>query len=68
MRWMTSLISTAPEKAAETVVYYASSPEVEGRTDLFFKGRQTIESSSYTRDEAVQRRLWDASVGLAGLE
>jgi NAD(P)-dependent dehydrogenase (short-subunit alcohol dehydrogenase family) len=68
VRWMTSLISTAPVKAAETVVYYASSPEVEGRTGLFFKGRQAIESSSYTRDEAVLGRLWDASVGLAVLE
>jgi hypothetical protein len=63
---MTSLISKAPEKAAETVVFYASSPEVEGKTGLFFKGRQAIESSSYTRDEAVQGRLWDASVRAVG--
>ncbi len=59
VRWLTSLISTDPEKAAEAVVYYASSPEVEGKTGLFFKGRQVIESSAYTKDEAVQRRLWD---------
>jgi len=59
VRWLTSLISTAPEIAAKAVVYYASSPEVEGKTGLFFKGRQVIESSAYTKDEAVQRRLWD---------
>jgi hypothetical protein len=64
---MTSLISKAPEKAAETVVFYASSPEVEGKTGLFFKGRQAIESSSYTRDEAVQGRLWDARAVGAGV-
>ncbi|TMD58477.1 MAG: SDR family NAD(P)-dependent oxidoreductase [Chloroflexi bacterium] len=68
VRWFTSLISTTPEKAAETVVYYASSPEIEDKTGLFFKGRQVIESSPSTKDEAVQRRLWDVSVGLAKLE
>lgn len=68
VRWLTSLISTAPENAAEAVVYYASSPEVESKTGLFFKGRQVIKSSAYTKDEVVQRRLWDVSIGLARLE
>ena len=67
IRWFTYLISTAPQKAAATPVYYASSPEVEGMTGLFFRGRQAIESNSYSTNLEVQKRLWDVSVALTGL-
>jgi retinol dehydrogenase 14 len=66
IRWFTYLISTAPRKAAETPVYYASSPEVEGMTGLFFRGRQVIQSNSYSTNVEVQKRLWDVSVALTG--
>jgi NAD(P)-dependent dehydrogenase (short-subunit alcohol dehydrogenase family) len=67
IRWFTYLISTAPQKAAQTPIYYASSPEVEGMTGLFFRGRQAIESNSYSTNQEVQKRLWDVSVALTGL-
>jgi len=67
IRWFTYLISTAPQKAAETPVYYASSPEVEGMTGMFFRGRKAIESNSYSRNLEIQKRLWDTSVALTGL-
>src|SRR5205085_4858725 len=44
IRWVTSLLSSKPEQAAETVVYYASSPKVQGITGMFFKGRRSIDS------------------------
>ena len=68
IRWFTSLISAPPEKAAETPVYYASSSAVEGMTGMFFKGRQAIDSSPYSKDQAVQKRLWEVSAALTHVE
>ena len=68
IRWFTYLISTAPQKAAATPIYYASSPEVEGMTGMFFKGKQAIDSTQYSKNQEVQKRLWDVSVALTGLE
>lgn len=67
IRWFTYLISASPQKAAETPVYYASSPAVEGITGMFFKGREAIDSSPYSEDQEIQKRLWDASVALTKL-
>ena len=69
LRWLNPVFGQTPEPVAQSVVYYASSPEVQGMTGLFFnKGRKAIDSSSYTRDRAVQQRLWEASLALAPLE
>jgi NAD(P)-dependent dehydrogenase (short-subunit alcohol dehydrogenase family) len=68
IRWFTYLISTAPQKAAETPFYYASSPKVEDVSGKFCKGKQAIESNPYSKNQEVQKRLWDISVALTGLE
>jgi NAD(P)-dependent dehydrogenase (short-subunit alcohol dehydrogenase family) len=67
VRWITSQMSSRPERAAQTVAYYASAPEVQGMNGLFFKASKTIDSSPYTRDQAVQERLWQVSTALTGL-
>ena len=69
LRWLNSLFGKSPELVAQSVVYYASSQEARAMTGLFFnKGRQPIDSSSYTRDRAVQQHLWETSLALAPLE
>lgn len=69
LRWLNSLFGQSPEPVAQSVVYYASSPDVQAMTGLFFnKGRQPIASSPYTKDRAVGQRLWEASLALAPLE
>ena len=67
IRWLTRLLSTTPERASVSLVYLASSPEVAGVTGKFFKGIKIGSSSAYSRDENVQKRLWDVSTGLSGL-
>lgn len=68
LRWLNPVFGQSPEPVAQSVVYYASSPEVQGMTGLFFnKGRQSIDSSPYTKDRAVQQQLWEASIALAPL-
>lgn len=57
---------TAAE-GADTVIYLASAPEVEGVTGKYFVKRQAVRSSSASYDEGVARRLWQVSEELTGL-
>ena len=47
-----------PEKGAETIVYLASSQEVEGVTGKYFVNKRPVTSSRESYDEAAARRLW----------
>jgi hypothetical protein len=46
----------APEEGADTVVWLAASPEVEGRSGLFWIDRQ--ERQCRFRDEKPEEALW----------
>jgi NAD(P)-dependent dehydrogenase (short-subunit alcohol dehydrogenase family) len=67
LRWLLRLISTTPERASVGLLYLASSPEVAGVTGKFFKGSKISSSAAYSRDEDMQKRLWDVSMELAGV-
>ncbi len=56
----------SPEKGAETSIFLAASPEVEGITGRFFVNSKPKKSApqSYDRDDAL--RLWDVSMELVG--
>jgi NAD(P)-dependent dehydrogenase (short-subunit alcohol dehydrogenase family) len=56
-----------PEKGAETIVYLASSPEVEGVSGKYFVNRKAAASSRESYDEANVRRLWEVSERLTNL-
>ena len=56
----------SPEKGAETSIYLASSPEVEGVTGKYFIKKRAVASSPESYDEALARRLWEASAQLTG--
>lgn len=58
----------SPEKGAETVVYLASSPEVEGVTGKYFKDRKTVSSSKLSMDRENARRLWEVSEEMVKLK
>jgi retinol dehydrogenase 14 len=51
----------SPAKGAETVVYLASSPEVEGVSGRYFVNRKAVASSRQSYDEVAARRLWEIS-------
>ena len=57
----------SPEKAAAGIVHLAASPEVERVTGTYFDGRRVTRSSPASYDEALARRLWEASERLTGL-
>ena len=56
-----ALFGTTPERGAETLVYLASSPDVEGVTGQYFAKKGAIESSPASHDFVAQRRLWQLS-------
>jgi NAD(P)-dependent dehydrogenase (short-subunit alcohol dehydrogenase family) len=54
-------LALTPEKGAQTGIYLASSPEVEGVTGKYFHRSRAKRSSAVSYDEAAQRRLWERS-------
>ncbi len=56
------------EQGAQTSIYLATSPEVEGVTGKFFDKMKAVESSPASKDEESARRLWDISAKMTGLE
>jgi retinol dehydrogenase 14 len=63
---MTPLMKS-PEKGAETSIYLASSPEVEGSSGGYFVKKAEIRSSDESYDQRLARRLWDVSADLTNL-
>ncbi len=60
-------LSPSPEKGAETSIYLASSPEVEGVSGKYFEKKKAVASSPESYDEAISKQLWDVSAELANL-
>jgi retinol dehydrogenase 14 len=57
----------SPEKGAETSIYLASSPEVEGLSSRYFAKKAGARSSVVSHDERLARRLWEVSEDLTNL-
>ena len=55
-------------QGADTVVYLASSPDVEGATGGYYIKRMRRTPSPAARDKDTARRLWEISAELTGLE
>ena len=64
---ITRLFLISPEKGAETPVYLASSPEVEGVTGKYYDHKLVKQSSAESYDQATAKKLWDESERMAGL-
>ncbi len=60
-------VMRSPEKGAETVVYLASSPEVEGITGKYFKDKKVVPSSELSRKPGLSSRLWEVSESMVRL-
>ena len=61
------LFMISPAAGAETIVYLATSPEVEGKTGLYFEKNRPKVPSRLAQDDALAERLWDASQRLVKL-
>ncbi len=56
-----------PEQGADTVVYLASSREVEGISGKYWFNRKQVPSSAESHNENVQKHLWSVSAQLTGI-
>lgn len=61
------LFMISPAAGAETIVYLATSPEVEGKTGLYFEKNRPTFPSRLAQDDAVANRLWEESARLVKL-
>jgi NAD(P)-dependent dehydrogenase (short-subunit alcohol dehydrogenase family) len=58
----------SPEQGAETSIYLAASPDVEGVTGKYFERSRETLSSPLSHDRDAARRLWEVSERLCGIE
>jgi len=67
-RFVFRTFGKAPEKGADTVVFLASSSEVDGISGRYFNNRRAENVSKAAGDDAAAERLWKISARLAGLD
>jgi NAD(P)-dependent dehydrogenase (short-subunit alcohol dehydrogenase family) len=65
--FLVARFARTPEKGAETLIYLASSPEVEGASGGYFFDCKPIAPSRAGQDDAVAERLWHVSEQLVGI-
>jgi NAD(P)-dependent dehydrogenase (short-subunit alcohol dehydrogenase family) len=56
-----------PEKGADTAIWLASSPAVEGASGGYYEKRKLAEPDAPARDPESARRLWEMSEKMTGL-
>jgi retinol dehydrogenase 14 len=66
-RMVMRIIAQPKEKGAETVVYLASSPEVEGITGKYFANKSEVRYSPLANELDKAQKLWALSEKLTGL-
>jgi NAD(P)-dependent dehydrogenase (short-subunit alcohol dehydrogenase family) len=57
-----------PAEGAKTLIYLASSPEVDGVTGKYFEKCKEATPTAEAQNDADARRLWEISLQLSGLE
>jgi NAD(P)-dependent dehydrogenase (short-subunit alcohol dehydrogenase family) len=60
-KFIGSLFFLTPEKASETAIYLASSPEIGIVNGRYFSKKKAIPSSKTSMDENLQKKLWNFS-------
>ena len=71
MSWVYKLLRPfmlTPEQGAETQVYLASAPQVEGVTGQYFTKKKPVRSAAASYDTAAAQRLWQISAAMVGLD
>jgi hypothetical protein len=61
------LFLKTPEQDAQTTIYLATSPSVEGITGKYFSNCKEKTSNKESYDLGVARRLWDVSAQMTGI-
>jgi NAD(P)-dependent dehydrogenase (short-subunit alcohol dehydrogenase family) len=62
------LIARSPEEGAQTSIYLATSPEVEGVSGQYFVDARAVPSAPTSYDKTAAQRLWEISAAMTGLD
>ena len=62
-----SVFAISPERGADTLVWLATAPEVEGRSGGYYSKRKASKTSRAGQDDAAARRLWALSAEMTGV-
>lgn len=68
LHFLYRLVMPKPAKGAQTSIYLASSPEVEGITGSYWSDKKVKASIPATHDEVAQRELWEYSEKMTALQ
>jgi retinol dehydrogenase 12 len=66
-RWITNTLGAPAEKAADTAIWLASSPQTAGVSGKLWAKRKELPTPGMGSDPAARRRLWEACSRLAQL-
>jgi NAD(P)-dependent dehydrogenase (short-subunit alcohol dehydrogenase family) len=67
MKALYAFTAKSPEEGAQTSIYLASSPEVEGVSGKYFVDKEPVPSSPASYDRNAAQRLWAISEDMTGL-
>ena len=62
------IFAISPAQGADTIVYLASSPDVDGASGGYFYRRRMVTPSKEARDDTAAQRLWAETARLAKIE
>lgn len=65
--FMARLLGVNEDKGAQTNIYLATSPEVEGVSSAYFSEGRLAKSNKASYDSAAQKRLWQISEQMTGI-
>jgi NAD(P)-dependent dehydrogenase (short-subunit alcohol dehydrogenase family) len=68
VKTLANLFAKTPEEGAQTSIYLASSPEVEGVSGKYFVDCKPVPSDAVTYDQTLAKRLWEVSAEMTGLK
>jgi len=66
-RFLQLAAAISPEEGARTIIYLATSPEVQATTGKYFVRQKAVRSSQLSYERADGERLWQVSAELTGL-
>ena len=68
VKFIFKLLSSSPEKSAETSIYLATSPEVEKVSGKYFEKKKEVKTGRNANNEEHNKLFWHTSMKLAGLD
>lgn len=63
-----TIFALSAEQGAESSIYLATSPEMEGITGKYYSKMKMVPSSKDSYDEKNAKRLWDVSLKMTGIQ